>query len=80
MSHTEFQDLHSNCVTALGEYVAAATRTGQMLAECSAEPPTPTERLNLVSQEIVENDAHMIYLGIKRLLYAAALLGYGLSN
>jgi hypothetical protein len=48
--------------------------------QCGTTDTQATERLNLVSQGIVENDAHMTYLGTKRLLYAAALLGYGLSN
>jgi hypothetical protein len=51
-----------------------------MLAECTAEPLTFRERFALLSQGIVENDAHRAYLGTRRLLLGAAQLGYGSAN
>jgi hypothetical protein len=80
MNHTEFMEMHANCVAALGTYFVEAERTATMLAECSAGPLTFTERFKLMSQGIIENDAHLTYLGTKSLLYRAARLGYGFSN
>jgi hypothetical protein len=73
-------ELHAGCVTALGAYFVEAEKTTQMLAECTVEPLTFTDRFKLMSQGIVENDAHLAYLGTKSLLYKAARVGYGLSN
>jgi hypothetical protein len=47
-----------------------------MLAECTAEPLTLRERFKLMSQGIVEKDAHLAYLGARSLLLSAAQLGY----
>jgi hypothetical protein len=80
MEHSEFMELHASCVTALATYFVEAEKTTQMLAECSAEPLTVAARFELMSQGIVENDAHLTYLGIKSVLYNAARLGYGFSN
>ena len=80
MNRTEFMEMHANCVAALGTYIVEAERTATMLAECCAEPLTFTERFKLMSQGIVENDAHLTYLGTKSVLYRAARLGYGSSN
>jgi hypothetical protein len=80
MNRTEFMEMHANCVAALETYFVEAERTATMLAECSAEPLTFTERFKLMSQGIVENDAHLTYLGTKSVLYRAARLGYGSSN
>ena len=76
MNRTEFMEMHASCVTALGTYFAEAERTTQMLAECTAEPLSFSERFKLMSQGIVENDAHLKYLGTKSLLFNAARLGY----
>ena len=80
MNRTEFIEMHENCVTALGTYFVEAEKMTAMLAECTAEPMTFTERFKLMSQGIAENDAHLTYLGTKSLLYTAARLGYGFSN
>jgi hypothetical protein len=80
MNHTDFLELHKNCVTAMRTYFVEAETTTEMLAKCTAEPLSFGERLGLLSQEIVENDAHVIYLDTKRLLHGAALLGYGFPN
>jgi hypothetical protein len=80
MNRAEFMELHASCVTALGTYVVEAEKTTQMLAECTAEPLPFTDRFRLMSQGMIEDDAHVAYSGIKSLLYRAARLGYGLSN
>jgi hypothetical protein len=80
MNRTEFMEMHATCVAALGTYVAEAERTATMLAECTEDPLTFTDRYKLMSQGIAENDAHLTYLGTKSLLYKAARLGYGFSN
>jgi hypothetical protein len=80
MNRTEFMEMHENCVAALGTYFVEAERTATMLAQCSTEPLTFTDRFKLMSQGIVENEAHLTYLGMKSLLYRAARLGYGFSN
>jgi hypothetical protein len=80
MDRSEFLAIHARCVTALGTYFVEAEKTTQMLAECTLDPLSFTERFKLMSQGIVENDAHSTYLSTKGLLYNAALLGYGLSN
>jgi hypothetical protein len=76
MNRTEFMEMHESCVSALGTYFAEAERTTQMLAGCTAEPLSFSERFKLISQGIVENDAHLTYLGTKSLLFNAARLGY----
>jgi hypothetical protein len=80
MNRTEFMELHAHCVATLRAYFVEAERTSAILAECTEEPLSFTERLRLMSQEIVEHDAHLIYLGAKSLLVSAARLGYGSSN
>lgn len=76
MNRAEFMEIHASCVAALGTYIVEAKKTTQMLAECTAKPLSVTERLRVMSQGIIENDAHLTYLGIKSLLYRAARLGY----
>jgi len=51
-----------------------------MLAECTAEPLPLERRLTLLSQGIIEHEAHLTYLGSKSVLLDAARLGYGFSN
>jgi len=70
-------ELHEHCGTAMRAYFIQAEKTSAMLAECTAEPMTFRQRFRLMSQEIVENDAHLTYLGAKSLLYNAARRGYG---
>jgi hypothetical protein len=80
MKRAKFMELHASCVTALGKYVVEAGKTTQMLSECSGEPLPFMDRFRLMSQCIVEDDAHVAYLGIKSLLYRAARSGYGSTN
>lgn len=80
MNRMDFLELHANCVTTLRAYFVEAERTSTMLAECTQEPLSFAERLKLMSQETVEHDAHLVYVGAKSLLLSAARLGYGCSN
>jgi hypothetical protein len=80
MTNEEFRQLHASCVIALRAYFVEAEKTTDLLAKCTAEPLSFTDRLGLLSQEITENDAHASYRVAKSLLHGAARLGYGLSN
>jgi hypothetical protein len=80
MNRSEFMQMHENCVAAMRDYFAQAEKMSAMLAECSPEPMTFRQRFRLMSQGIVENDAHLTYLGSKSLLFHAARLGYGVLN
>jgi hypothetical protein len=55
-------------------------KSSEMLAECTADPLPIERRLTLLSQGIIEHDAHLTYLGSKIVLVDAARLGYGFSN
>jgi hypothetical protein len=76
MNHAELMDLHAGGVTGMGTYFDEAEKTNGMLANCTAKPLPFAVRLKLASQEIVENNAHAEYLGIKRRLHVSARLGY----
>jgi hypothetical protein len=70
MTHMEFLELHTSCVTAMRAYVVQMEKTSTMLAECTPEPLSFKERVDLMSQGIVENDAHLNYLRAKKLLFS----------
>lgn len=80
MNHKEYLELHDNCVAAMRAYFAEAETTSKMLAKFSSAPLSFADRLGLISQEIIEHDAHSNYLGTKRLLHGVALLGYDSFN
>jgi hypothetical protein len=80
MSREEFLEMQANCVTAMRTYFAQVERTSAMLAGCTAEPLSFRERFRLMSQGIVENDAHLAYLNTRSLLLKAAQFGYTSSN
>jgi len=80
MNHVEFLEMHANCVTAMRTYFVQVEKTSTMLAECTAEPLTFRNRFRLMSQGVVENDAHLAYLSTRSLLLEAARLGYASSN
>jgi len=80
MNSGEFIGLHVNCVISMRAYFVEAERTSAMLAQCTAEPPSLTERFSLLCQEIIENEACAGYASAKRLLLEAALLGYRFSS
>jgi hypothetical protein len=54
-------------------------KSSAMLRECTAEPLTLRKRLALASQGIIEQEAHLRYLGAKRFLLDAARRGYGVQ-
>ena len=80
MNHAQFTEMHANCVTTMRLYFVQVEKMSEMLAECTADPMTFRERFRLMSQGIVENDAHLAYLGSRSLLLSAARLGYSCSN
>lgn len=80
MNRADFLAMHANCITAMRTYFVQVEKTSTMLAECTAEPLSFRERFRLMSQGIVENDAHLVYLGTRSLLLRAALSGYCCSN
>ena len=80
MNNAEFIELHAECITAMRLYFVEAEITTTMLAKCTAEPLPFTERMSLLAQEVLETDAQTRYASAKRLLHAAARLGYGFSN
>jgi hypothetical protein len=81
VNRTEFTALLAECATVTETYLREAEKTSEMLAKCAQKPLTFNERLALLSQEILERNAFQTYLGAKRLLHSAALVGYeGLST
>jgi hypothetical protein len=80
MNRSEFMELHANSTRALQAYFAEAEKTSTMLAGCTAEPLTFMDRFRLMSQGLIENEAHLTYLGARNFLFEAARLGYGCSN
>jgi len=79
VNHTEFTELHAAYVAFMRAYFVEVEKSSAMLAECTAEPLPLEKRLALTSQGIVEQEAHLTYLGAKSLLLNAARLGYGSS-
>jgi hypothetical protein len=80
MNNAEFIELHANCIIAMRAYFVESEGTSALLGQCTAEPLPPTERLSLLSQQIIENVSHKRYLAAKRLLHDAARLGYRFSS
>jgi hypothetical protein len=77
VNRTEFIALLAECATVSEAYFREAEKTAIMLGKCTQRPLTFDERFALLSQEILERDAYLMYLDAKRLLHSAALLGYG---
>jgi hypothetical protein len=80
VNQTTFNELHTRCVTALREYVASAEVTTNMLANCTPEPMSLGDRLDLLTQEVAEKDAHFVYTNLKRIIHHAARLGFHYSS
>jgi hypothetical protein len=80
MTNEEFRQLHTDCVAAMRAYFVEAEKTTDLLAKCTVNPLSFKDRLDLLSQEIIEDGAHASYKGAKGLLHGAARLGYGFSN
>jgi hypothetical protein len=77
MERTEFVAMLAECTAITELYLVEAERTSKMLGNCSEKPLTFDQRFALMSQEIQERDAYLIYMSAKRFLHRAALLGYG---
>jgi hypothetical protein len=80
MNREEFMEMRANCVTAMRTYFVQVEKTSAMLAECTAKPLIFRERFRLMSQGVIENDAHLAYLGTWSLLLSVARLGYASAN
>jgi hypothetical protein len=80
MNQTEFNELHTNCVTALQDYVTSAELTATMLGHCTPDPLPLADRLSLMFQESAEERSRFIYMDVKRILHDAARLGYHYSD
>jgi hypothetical protein len=76
----EFLELHAASEALMRSYFVEVEKSSTMLAECTADPLPLKERLTLMSQGIIEHEAHLTYLGAKSLLLNAARLGYGIPN
>jgi hypothetical protein len=80
LDQNEFDQLHARCVTAFKSYATEADITAVLLANCTAEPLPLADRLKILIQESIENSAHTLYLGAKRLLHEAARLGFAFAG
>lgn len=80
MNREEFLEIHANCINAMRIYFIQIEKTADMLARCTGGPLTFRQRFRLMSQGIVENDAHLAYLGARSVLLRATQLGYTFSN
>jgi hypothetical protein len=76
VSQAEFNELHTNCVAALKEYVTLAELTTQMFAQCTHQALPLIDRMSLVVQEIAEEEARSKYISCKLDLFEAARMGY----
>ena len=76
MSKKEFSALHSECKAVMDSYLAEMLKTWILMGNCKSEPLSFSARFALLSQEILEKDAHLTYLESKRILHRAALAGY----
>ena len=76
MTRTEFAALLDDCALVTETYLREAEKTSTMLVKCTGKPLPFDERFALLSQEIMERNAFQIYLGAKRILHNAALVGY----
>ena len=81
MTRIEFAALLAECAAVTKAYLMEAEKTSGMLVNCTEKPLSFDQRFALLSQEILEKNAFQNYLGAKRLLHNAALVGYeGLST
>jgi hypothetical protein len=77
VNQPEFVALHAECIAVTEAYIREAQKTSMLLCKCSQEPLTFSERYVLLSQEILEQDAFIVYLAAKQFLHRTALVGYG---
>jgi len=76
VDRTEFITSLAECATVTETYFREAEKTAAMLGRCNQRPLTFDERFALLTQEILERNAYIIYLDAKRFLHRAALVGY----
>jgi hypothetical protein len=76
MTRTEFAAVLADCAVVTETYLREAEKTSGMLVQCTGEPLPFDQRFALLSQEILEMEAFRSYLGAKRRLHNAALVGY----
>jgi hypothetical protein len=72
--------MHGDCETARKGYVVETEKTSSLLGKITAAPLGFDQRLELVAQGILENEAHQMYLGMRNHLLEAARRGYGNAN
>jgi len=77
VNQPEFVALQVDYITVTETYFREAQKTSLMLGRCTQGPLRFQERFALLSQEIREKDAFVLYMAAKRFLHSAALLGYG---
>jgi len=72
--------MHGECELARKGYVVETKKTSDLLGKITAGPWDFDHRLALAAQGILENEAHLFYLGMRNHLLEAARLGYGSAN
>jgi hypothetical protein len=65
---TEFIDLHTASVTLMRAYFVEVEKSCAMLAECAETPLPPERHLTLLSQGIIEHEAHLTYVDARNIL------------
>ena len=80
MDDLEFRALHAASEILMQSYFEEVRKSSGMLAECNADPLPLEKRLTLLSQGIIEHEAHVTYIGSRSALLDAVRLGYGFPN
>jgi len=80
MDDLEFRQLHGASEKLMESYFSEVRKSSDLLAECTAEPLPLEKRLKLLSQGIIEHEAHVTYVSAKSVLLDAAQFGYGVSQ
>jgi hypothetical protein len=76
VNRTEFNAVLAECALVTKTYLREAEKTSTLLVKCTQRPLSFDKRFALLTQEIQEKDAFQTYLGVKRVLHNAALVGY----
>ena len=77
--NNDFLYLHTECVAALGNYIAEADKLRQMLASAHSDVIGVIEHVSLLAQRERENEAHAEYLRARKRLLGRAQLSSGPS-
>jgi hypothetical protein len=75
MNHTEFVDLHAASEKLMRSYFVEVEKSSTMIADCTEKPPSLQNRLKLMSQGVIEHEAHVTYMDTKSLLLDAVRVG-----